>query len=205
MEMKIQLFSSASTLKPNKIAMPAGYSASAMPQPIKNAVTAEIRDSALPQQQNNNAIPAASVQPQLGSTTDVSSGPNGSNSNQNWRVAGEKRRKKGVSFYGKGNSNLSNGRQLGAILPSRHFVLERILKNTTKEELTNCLKEANPQVNIRSLELLTKSSLSRYHMYKLEVSIEDVIKVMDPNNIPAGIGIRPFWFKKQEPADSNNS
>ena len=156
----------------------------------------------MPQQQNNNAVPnaspAASVQPQHeisnnpGSATDVSSGPNGSNSNQNWRVAGEKRRKKGVSFYGKGNSNLSNGRQLGAILPSRYFVLERILKNTTKEELTNCLKEAYPQVIIRSLELLTKSSLSRYHMYKLEVSIEDVIKVMDPNNIPAGIDIRPF-------------
>ena len=129
---------------------------------------------------------------------------NGSSINQSnaWQVAGAKRRKRGCNLYGKGNTD--NGKQLGANLPSRHVVLERVLKTTSKEELMNKLKEYNPHVNIRSLELLTKSDDSRFHMYKLEVSVEDLGKVMDPNNIPAGIGIRPFWFKKPGTASSGN-
>ena len=91
------------------------------------------------------------------------------------------------------------------MLPSRHVVLERILKTTSKEELMNSLKYSNPHVHIRSLELLTKSNESRYHMYKLEVSVEDLSQIMDPNNIPAGIGIRPFWFKKQDTISRSNS
>ena len=115
----------------------------------------------------------------------------------------QKEEKKGCNLYGKGNTN--NGKQLGANLPSRHVVLERILKTTSKEELMNELKEANPHVNIRSLELPTTSEVFRIHMYKLEVSVDDLGKVIDPNNIPAGIGIRPFRFKKPETAPSGNS
>ena len=69
----------------------------------------------------------------------------------------------------------------------------------------NSLKVANPHVNIRSLELLTKSNTSLFHMYKLEVSVDDLGKVIDPINIPADIGIRPFWFKKPETAPGGNS
>ena len=40
-------------------------------------------------------------------------------------------------------------KQLGAELPSRHFVLERILKTATKDDLLSYFKQANPAVKIR--------------------------------------------------------
>ena len=143
--------------------------------------------SATPPAASTGNIGFSSHRQQIGYT-----GANQGNVNS-WQLV-EKKKRKGCSVFGKGNIN---GKQLGAELPSRHFVLERILKTATKDDLLSYLKQSNPLVNIRSLELLTKSVESRYNMFKLEVCIEDITRVMEPTYIPAGVGIRPYWFRRQ--------
>ena len=82
-----------------------------------------------------------------------------------------------------------------------HFILVRIifiLLFSIKFFKTNTFPKIKIWAHCASVS-------ARFHMYKMEVAVDDLSKVMDPTSIPAGIGIRPYWFKKSSSSNDGSS
>ena len=128
------------------------------------------------------------------------------NRGNEWQVAGEnKKRKKALLGTARPISAASGSTNkiFGAPPPSRHFVLERIMNNITKDDISTYIKNKNSELEVRSLECMSHDD-ARYKKYKLEISVEDCKIVYAPDFWPYGTRIRPF-FRKRNVADSEPS
>ena len=128
-----------------------------------------------------------------------SNSQNASNSGDNdWQVAGEnKKRKKALLGTARPVSagSGSTGKIFGAPPPSRHFVVERVRKEITNEDLTAYIGTKNSELEVRSLVCMSHEE-AIYKKYKLEISVEDCKIVYAPDFWPFGTRIRPFFRKK---------
>ena len=97
----------------------------------------------------------------------------------------------------------STNKIFGAPPPSRYFVLERLMKDITKEELEGYINNKNRELEVRSLECMSHQD-ARYNKYKIEISVEDCKIVYAPDFWPFGTRIRPF-FRKRNVDDSGPS
>ena len=125
------------------------------------------------------------------------------NGNNDWQVAGaNKRRKKAVLGTGRPvPAGLgSTSKIFGAPPPSRHYVLERVRAEITKEDLTVYINNKNSELEVRSLECMSHED-ARYKKYKIEISVEDCKIVYAPDFWPQGTRIRPFFRKRNVDGD----
>ena len=109
---------------------------------------------------------------------------NGNGNGQPPRKNGNNKR----SHYGSLTGNV-NGMTMGAPLPSRFIVIERINKAITKEQVKAHTVSKN--VNLRSIKLMSKEN-SMNKMYLLEVSVEQYNTVRNVEFWPQGVKFRPF-------------
>ena len=126
--------------------------------------------------------------------------------NNDWRVAGEnKKRKKALLGTARPVSAASGSTSkiFGAPPPSRHYVLERVMKEITNEDLIAYMNNKNSELEVRSLECMSHEN-SIYKKYKLEISVEDCKLIYAPDFWPWGTRIRPF-FRKRNVDDSGPS
>ena len=96
----------------------------------------------------------------------------------------------------------STNKIFGAPPPSRHFVLERVRNEITKEDLTAYINNKNNELEVRSLECLSHSE-SRYKKFKVEISVEFCKVIYAPDFWPWGTRIRPFFRKRNDVAGAS--
>ena len=80
---------------------------------------------------------------------------------------------------------------MGAPLPSRFLVIERIQRSIQKEDLCGHIKYKNSHIAIRTLKLMSKND-SLYKRFLLEVSLEHFDRVIQENFWPPGVRVRIF-------------
>ena len=90
----------------------------------------------------------------------------------------------------------STNKIFGAPPPSRHFVLDRVMKEITKDDLQAYISNKNNELDVRSLECMSHAD-SRFNKYKLEISVEDCKIIYAPVFCPSGTRIRPFFRKRE--------
>ena len=95
------------------------------------------------------------------------------------------------SIYGSSAGN-GSGVNMGAPLPSRFVVIERIKRNVMKSDVKRHSDWKN--VNLRSIKLMSKED-SMFKRYLLEVSVEHVHNVISGEFWPEGVRVRPFRGK----------
>ena len=87
------------------------------------------------------------------------------------------------------------GSGLGAPLPSRYVVLERIKKEKTKQDVYDYVdtknKELKTNIPVRSVKLMTKSEAS-YKTFLIEFSLEDYDTVRREEFWPERVRVRNF-------------
>ena len=123
-----------------------------------------------------------------------------------WKIAGEKK-KRNKALLGTGRpvpvASGSTSKIFGAPPPSRHFVLERVLKNITVEDLTSYIKDKNSNLEVRSLECMSHEDAT-YKKYKVEISVEDCKIIYAPDFWPLNTRIRPFFRKRNVDEDGRS-
>ena len=119
------------------------------------------------------------------------------NNNQNSLDDGFKQvvRKKRRALVGTARPGIVGTKVMGAPPPSRHFVIERVLNETTKEDLIAHINSRNSEIEIRSLTCMSHKD-SIYKKFKLEISVEDCKIVYDPDFWQWGMRVRPFYRKR---------
>ena len=84
---------------------------------------------------------------------------------------------------------------MGAPLPSRFVVFERVMRDTTKAEV---MKHTDwRRVDLRSIKLMSGED-SLFKRYLLEFSVEHKDKVLNETFWPRGVRVRPFRGKGNE-------
>ena len=124
---------------------------------------------------------------------------NDNNSEDGWQHIARKKRK---ALVGTARPGIVGTKVMGAPPPSRHFVIERVLNETTQEDLTAHIKSRNSEIEIRSLTCMSHKD-SRYKKFKLEISVEDCKIVYDPDFWQWGMRVRPFYRKRTTGAEEN--
>ena len=118
--------------------------------------------------------------------------------NNEWLVVGENKKKK-KALLGTARpvpaASGSTSKVFGAPPPSRHFVLERVMKEVTDEDIKAYINNKNGELEVRSLECMSHES-SRYKKFKIEISVEDCKIIYAPDFWPWGTRIRPFFRRR---------
>lgn len=124
-------------------------------------------------------------------------GNTGNQQNNEWRLVDNKKKKKAVLGTARPVSaaSSSTSKIFGAPPPSRHFVIERVMKDVTKEELLAYITSKNGELEVRSLECMSHEE-SLYNKFKVEISVEDCKIIYAPDFWPWGTRIRPFFRKR---------
>ena len=91
------------------------------------------------------------------------------------------------SYYGN-----RNGTDMGAPLPSRFVVIERLRKEITKERVKSYMAESRTE--LRSVKLMSREE-SLCNRYLLEISVENLESVLCEKFWPRGVRVRPFKGK----------
>ena len=91
---------------------------------------------------------------------------------------------------------------MGAPPPSRHFVIERVLDETTKEDLLSYINSKDSNLEVRSLTCMSHIN-SRFKKFKLEISVEDCKTIYDPDFWQWGMRVRPFYRKRNTDDEGN--
>ena len=106
-------------------------------------------------------------------------------------------------IYGSSSTNTEISSEMGAPLPSRFVVLERVLRNIQKDHMRRHMNWKNQRIGIRSLKLMSNSE-SQYKRYLLEVSLEHFDQVSQEGFWPGGVRVRVFkgngktWNDREE-------
>ena len=126
---------------------------------------------------------------------------NGSNNNNNsnnnaWQIVRKKRKAVvGTARPTTTGAGTAGNKVMGAPPPSRYFVIERALSETTVDDLKSYISSKNINLEIRSLICMSHPE-SVYKKFKLEVSVRDCKLVYDPDFWQSGLRVRPFWIKR---------
>lgn len=91
-------------------------------------------------------------------------------------------------------TNSQNDGVLGAPAPSRHIVIERVMRSTSLESLRKLIDKNG--IIVRSLEALSHVE-AKYQKFKLEVPKSDLQKVYNGENWPVGVCVRPYFPPKK--------
>lgn len=86
----------------------------------------------------------------------------------------------------------------GAPLPSRYFVIERVLPQNTEENIKEYLVKKN--LDVRSVSLLSAPNM-KYKKFVIEVSKNDIDQIYNEQIWPQGVHVRKF-FGFYTPKDS---
>ena len=118
------------------------------------------------------------------------------------------------SFYGSRTENKS-GISMGGPKPSRYVVIERVKKEISKEQVKTYMSDNKTE--LRSIKLMSREE-SLYKRYLLEISVDDMDRVLSESFWPQGVRVRIFrgrgndWRDREIPeeetenaADNNNS
>ena len=89
------------------------------------------------------------------------------------------------------SSDTEEGRTMGAELPSRFVVIERVRKEKTSDDMRNWITRMNSNVEIRSLKRMSHSN-SVHKRFILEVSLKHIDIVMKNTFWPENVKTRPF-------------
>ena len=124
---------------------------------------------------------------------------NNNEQNNEWRVAGENRRRK-KAILGTARPipavSGSTSKIFGAPPPSRHFVLERVRKEITEDDLIAYINNKNNELEVRTLECLSHEE-SLYKKFKFEISVEDCKIIYAPDFWRWGTRIRSFFSQEE--------
>ena len=105
------------------------------------------------------------------------------------------------SYYGTATGN-RNGSDMGAPLPSRFVVLERLNKEITKERVKSYM--ADSRTELRSVKLMSRDE-SVCKRYLLEISVENLESVLCSKFWPRGVRVRTFLGKGKDWIDREES
>ena len=120
-------------------------------------------------------------------------------SNDGFKVVNRKRR---AALVGTARPGGVGTKVMGAPPPSRHFVIERVLDETTKEDLVSYINSKDSNLEVRSLTCMSHID-SRFKKFKLEISVEDCKTIYDPDFWQWGMRVRPFYRKRNTDDEGN--
>ena len=84
------------------------------------------------------------------------------------------------------------GTSMGAPLPSRYVVIERVQDRITKEDVKEYMGKKN--MELRSIKLMSRED-SMFKRYLLEISVKNVDIVVSEEFWPFGVRVRNFLGK----------
>ena len=104
---------------------------------------------------------------------------------------------------------------MGGPKPSRYVVIERVKKEISKEQVKTYMSDNKTE--LRSIKLMSREE-SLYKRYLLEISVDDMDRVLSESFWPQGVRVRIFrgrgndWRDREIPeeetgnaAENNNS
>ena len=122
---------------------------------------------------------------------------NGYNNRHHHRGNGNSRR----SYYGTAKEN-GSGSSMGAPLPSRYVVIERVNIGITKADVKKHMEEKR-KIKLKSVKLMSGEE-SMFKRYLLEISVEHLDTVVHEKFWPTGVRVRIFrgrgndWRDREE-------
>ena len=131
---------------------------------------------------------ARSVSPQPNMNRRPSAARRPSGNDNNWRVAGS--RKRPPARYGTINAT-SGSYNFGMPLPSRYVVIERVKKGKTIEDINDYIKSKNNNIPIRSIKFMSNSK-AYSESFLIEVSLEHINIFKKEDFWPEGVRFRDF-------------
>lgn len=105
------------------------------------------------------------------------------------------------SYYGTAAGS-GSGVDMGAPLPSRFVVIERVKRHITKDRVKEYM--GSKKTNIRSVKLMSKDD-SMFKRYLLEISVQHLDVVVNEKFWPPGVRVRTFRGKGSDWRDTEVS
>ena len=115
---------------------------------------------------------------------------------------GHQQQQRGNGNYRRSYYGNRNGTDMGAPLPSRFVVIERLRKEITKERVKSYMAESRTE--LRSVKLMSREE-SLCNRYLLEISVENLESVLCAKFWPRGVRVRPFKGKGSDWRDREES
>ena len=101
------------------------------------------------------------------------------------------RRPQVKSYYGASKTGTTNSKDMGAPLPSRFIVIERVRRHISKDDISGHISFKNKHIEVRSVKLMSKND-SQYKRYLLEVPVNQLDTVINENFWTEGVRVRIF-------------
>ena len=96
---------------------------------------------------------------------------------------------------------------MGAPLPSRFIVVERVRRHISKEDICGHISFKNKHIKVRSVKLMSKND-SQYKRYLLEVPVNQLDVIINENFWTEGVRVRIFkgngklWNDREDDIES---
>ena len=95
------------------------------------------------------------------------------------------------SYYGASKTGTTSSKEMGAPLPSRFIVIERVRRHISKDDIYGHIGFKNKHIEVRSVKLMSKKD-SQYKRYLLEVPVNQLDTVINENFWTEGVRVRIF-------------